>query len=116
MARIVRLLLVALVLFATWQAAVAQWHNFKLEDAVKQLATFGVDQDGDVTRAAVLAEGLNQGITLAPEQVIVNRIADHVYIQVEYTRPIQLLPGYTYRWTFRINAEGYFVPGGRIQK
>lgn len=116
MGRVIRLVVVALVLYGCWHAVRAQWEYLQFKDAVDQIAQFGVDKDPDDIRASVLSAGTKLGIPLAPERVAVRKESDHLYIDVVYTRPVEILPRYMYPWTFTVNAHGWFVPGGQIRK
>ena len=116
MGKLIKFAIVAVVLYATWQAAVVQWHHFRFEDAVKQIAEFGPDKEEDVIKAQVLEAGRREELGLDPDHVGVRKNGDHVFIDVTYTHVVRLLPGYTYPWAFSVKAEGYFIQGGRIRK
>jgi len=40
---------------------------------------------------------------------------DHIYIDLTYTRPVQILPWYQYNWTFAVHAESWQMPGSRVK-
>jgi hypothetical protein len=115
MARIIQLAVVALVLYGAWQAGSAQLDHFKLEDAVRQIAEFRGDREDADVRAAVVAEGSRLSIRIDPAGVTVRKVVDHVYIDLVYTRPVQVLPWYQYNWTFAAHVESWQMPGSRIK-
>jgi hypothetical protein len=116
MGRAIRLAVVACIVWAAWHAGVASWRQFEFSDAVTQIAQFGVDRDEDSVRAAVLEEAAKLDLPVTPKGVSIRRQERpaHLYIDVSYTAQIEILPRYTYPWTFTTNAHGWFVPGGRI--
>ena len=114
MGRLIRLIISALVLWAVWHAGAAQWQQFQFQDEVKQIAQFGADRDEEAVRAAVMEAAAKLAVPLSPDRVQVRKQGDHVYIDADYTAQIEILPRYTYPWTFHTAAEGWFVPGGRF--
>jgi hypothetical protein len=116
MGRAIRLAVVACIVWAAWHAGVASWRQFEFADAVTQIAQFGVDRDEDSVRAAVLEEAAKLDLPVTPKGVSIRRQERpaHLYIDVSYTAQVEILPRYTYPWTFTTNAHGWFVPGGRI--
>jgi hypothetical protein len=115
MGKLIRFAIVALVLYGTWQTAAAQWDFFKFRDAVRALVLFGGDEGDDALRTRIVAEGSKVGIQVEPARVSIRSAADHTYVDVAYTRPVQLLPWYEYKWSFEFKAESWRVPGGRIR-
>ncbi|MCX6545507.1 MAG: hypothetical protein NTV05_13990 [Acidobacteria bacterium] len=115
MGKLIKLAIAALVLYAAWQAGSAQLDHFKFEDSVRQVAEFRGDRDDDETRTVVVAEGSKIGIRIDPAGVSIRKVMDHIYIDVVYTRPVQILPWYQYNWTFAVNAESWRMPGGRTK-
>ncbi len=115
MGRLIKLAIVVLVLYGAWQAGAAQLDHFKYEDAVRQLAEFHSAQDEDDVRTAVVAEAARMGIKVDPARVSVRKAAEHIYIDVAYTRPVQLLPWYRYNWAFVVKVESWYVPGARLK-
>jgi hypothetical protein len=113
--RLIRYIIVALILWAAWHVGMAQWRQFQFQDAVSEVAQFGVDRDENAVRDAVTSAAARLGVPLAPERLAIRREADHLYIDIQYTVPLELLPRYRYPWTFTVSAHGWFVPGGRVQ-
>ena len=112
MGKLIRFAIVALVLYGTWQAGSAQLDHFRFEDAVRQLAEFRADQGDDNLRAAVIAEADRLGIPIDPARVSIRKAADRLYIDVAYTRPVQVLPWYRYNWAFAVKVQRWYMPGG----
>ena len=115
MGRLIRFAIVALLLWAVWHIGAAMWQQFQFQDEVKQVAQFGADRDEATLRNAVMEAATKLEVPLEAERVNVRKQGDHVYIDLAYTVPVEILPRYRYPWTFTVSAEGWFVPGGRFQ-
>ncbi|HET6175659.1 MAG TPA: hypothetical protein VFE61_01925 [Candidatus Sulfotelmatobacter sp.] len=97
---IVGFLAVIALIYCGFQIAPVEMANYSFTDDLRQIAMVGganphqTDQD---LIDAVIKKALDHEITLAPEQVKVQRIgtpgAPAVYVAVDYTVPVNL-PGY----------------------
>jgi len=113
--RFIRYAIAAAALWAVWHVGAAQWQEFVFQDDLKQIAQFGSDRGEEAVRAAVMEAAASRRVPLSPERLQVRKQTDHLYIDAVYTVQIEVLPRYTYPWTFTVSAEGWFVPGGRFQ-
>jgi len=52
----------------------------------------------------IVNKGKLLGLPVAPEDVKIRRANNYIYIDVEYTVPVEF-PGYTYQWHFEHHAE-----------
>ncbi len=112
--RLIKLVIAVLFLYAAWQVGTAYWQHYRLDDKVQQVAQFDVDKDEETIRARILDEAGRLGIPVQAERVAVRKQAEHLYIDVWYTRQIELLPRLRKPWNFTISAHGWFVPGGKM--
>ena len=110
--RVLKFAIVAAVLWAVWHGGEAQWQQFVFQDDLKQIAQFGGDRGEEAIRAAVMEAAASRRVPLSPDHVQIRKQADHLYIDVAYTLPVEILPRYRYPWTFTASADGWFVPGG----
>ena len=115
MKRIIRLVVVICLLWAAWHAGVAAWRQFRFSNEVEQIAQFGADREENAVRAAVVGAAARFGLPVTEKDVRIRRTVQppELYIDVSYTVPIEILPRYTYPWTFTSSAHGWFIPGGR---
>jgi hypothetical protein len=115
MGRIIRLLVVAAIAWASWHAGVAAWDQFRFSDDVEKIAQFGPDKDSGSVLASVLEAARRYDLPVNEKDVRIrqqDRPAE-LYIDVSYTVQVQVLPRFFYPWTFSVAAHGWFVPGGR---
>ncbi|HNV03326.1 MAG TPA: hypothetical protein PLE61_05370 [Vicinamibacterales bacterium] len=115
MGRLLRLAVAFAVAWAAWHAGWAAWNQFRFSSDVDEIAKFGPEQDERAVRGAVLEAAAKYGLPVEERAVRIRRqdAPAHLYIDVDYTVPIEVLPRVTYPWTFATHAHGWFVPGGR---
>ena len=111
--RLIKIGIAGLCLYAAWQVGSAYWLHYKFDDKVQQIAQFEVDRDEEGIRLQILDEAGRLGLPVEAERVAVRRLAEHLYIDIAYTRSIEILPRFRRPFTFKISAHGWFVPGGR---
>ncbi len=112
--RLIKIVIAGLCVYAAWQIGSAYWQHYKFDDKVQQIAQFEVEKDEESIRAEILDEAGRLGLPVSAERVAIRRQAEHLYIDVSYTRKIDILPRFSKPWTFTVSAHGWFVPGGRI--
>lgn len=115
MGRLLRLIVVAAVAWATWHAGMAAWNQFRFTDEVEKIAQFGPDKDAGSVTAAVVEAARRYNLPVAEKDVRIRQESQPItlYIDVSYTVQVEVLPRFLYPWTFTTSAKGWFVPGGR---
>lgn len=116
MGRVIRIGVAALVLYAVWQAGSAYWQYLEIQDRVERIAQFGTGRDDDQVRAAVADAAAELGISLDPQKIGIRSGENSLSIDAEYERPIRVLPGVAWPWTFTIRAHAWLIPSGGIRK
>src|SRR5262245_43219206 len=113
MKTIIKLLIAALVVHATWRTAMVYWRYFQFKDGVQHIAQFSAQRsDGDVQDQVMeAARGLS--VPLEPANIRVRREATRTFIDANYTDRIQLIPTKYYPWEFKVNVDAIItlVPG-----
>lgn len=101
----IKLAIVALVVNATWRVGNAYLSHYRFVDAVTEAAQFaGSRSDGDLqSKIQELAD--QYGIPIAEDGFTLRRDRDHITVSGGYTKPIDVAPGYTYRWPFTIAID-----------
>ncbi len=103
---IVGFLAIIFVVYAGFQVVPPELNNYSFQDDLRNIALTGGanphETDQDLLESA-LRRAREHGITLTPEQVIVQHIgtpgAPAVYVAADYTVPISL-PGYSFTLHF----------------
>lgn len=101
MKTIIKLLVVAMVLTATFQASRAAIRHYTFVDALQEALLFaGNKTEEDVAEQVIQIAGDHE-IPLDPESVAVRRESYLVVVDAPYVASIDLLPGlYEHDWSF----------------
>jgi hypothetical protein len=117
---IIKLALAALIANAAWQAVNAYWPHYKFEDAVRSTLQFRSNRTDAQLRARILELAANYDIPVADQDIGIRRDETHTVVDASYVRPVNLAPGYTYRWPFKLHIDTFSidtqVPGGSPPK
>lgn len=94
------LLALGLAILIAWKAVPVKLQSTELYDYMDELAKFSAAQvPPDQLKKRILDRAAQLQIPLRKENVRVQRNGDRIYMEVEYTIPVEF-PGYTYQWNF----------------
>jgi hypothetical protein len=110
MKQLIKLAITALVTYSAWHAGHAWLTYSQFKDEVEHLAVSGTRLTDDQLQEQVL-EAASQRALLLHDDVAVRREGDYTYVDASYTSPINLLPGYTYLWTFDVHVNALTLRG-----
>ena len=114
--RLIRLAIAGLLLFAAYHTGQVYIAHYSFNDEVALIAERGVRTDEADVREAILTAAARDGIPVDPERINVRLENEHVYVDLRYTRQVELLPGYRRSWEFDVTAHGWVVPSGGFRK
>lgn len=105
MKTIIKLLVAAAIVHATWKTGSAYFRYYKLKDGARAAALFaGSRSEGEIqNRVFDIARELD--VPINPEQIEVRREPDHTFVNASYTERIEVLPSYFYPWQFHLNLD-----------
>jgi hypothetical protein len=107
MKALLRLVIAALVIHATWRAGTVFWRNYQFRDGVQQTAQFSGHRSNDELVGQVMELARANEIPLEESAVNVRRTENHTLIDVSYEERIELLPRYFYPWRFNVNVDAF---------
>ena len=94
------LLALGLAVLIAWKAVPVKLQSTELYDYMDELAKFSAaNVPPDQLKKRILDRAAQLQIPLQKENVRVQRNGDRIYMEVEYTIPVEF-PGYTYQWNF----------------
>jgi hypothetical protein len=105
MKTIIKLLIAAAIVHATWKTGNAFFRYYKLKDGAHAAALFaGARSEGEIqNRVLDIARELD--VPVNPANVEVRRVPNHTYIDASYTEKIEVLPSYFYPWDFKLHLD-----------
>ncbi|HKY20652.1 MAG TPA: hypothetical protein VJM31_05480 [Vicinamibacterales bacterium] len=109
MKALIRIIIAALVVHATWRVGTVYWRNYQFRDGVQQTAQFSGRRSDDELRYEVLELAKAYSIPVDPERVSVSRRDNHTLIDVSYDERLELLPRYFYPWRFDVNIDAFTI-------
>ena len=105
MKTIIKLLIAALILHATWRAGTVYLRYYEFKDDVTQIAQFGTHQTDNELRNGVVDAAKRRDIALDPDAVSVRRQNHHIIIDANYTEQVELAPRYFYPWDAKLHVD-----------
>ena len=107
MKALLRLVIAALVIHATWRAGAVFWRNYQFKDGVQQTAQFsGQKSNAELVRQVMEIASANE-IPIEESAVNVRRTENHTLIDVSYEEQIEIVPRYFYPWRFNVNVDAF---------
>ena len=107
MKAIIRLVIAALIVHATWRAGNVWVRYYKFKDGVQQAAQFSERRPTSELHARVMTLAKQNAIPLDPDAVQVRREENHTLVDATYTERIEILPKYFYPWEFKVNVDTF---------
>ena len=109
MKTLIKLIIAALIVHATWRAGTVYFRYYQFKDGVQQTAQFsGTRSESDLhNRVLELASELQ--VPLDADRVRVRRQDNHTLIDATYDERIELLPRYFYPWQLRVNVDAFTI-------
>jgi hypothetical protein len=105
MKTIIKLILAALVLHATWKAGTVYLRYYQFKDDVTRVAQFGTRQTDNELHTGVLEAAKRREIVLDPDAVSVRRQNHYIVIDAAYREQVEVVPRYFYPWDARLHVE-----------
>jgi hypothetical protein len=110
---ILKLAVAALIANATYRVGSAYLDHYRFTDGVKEATQFrGARSDNEV-RNRIFDLASQYDIPVDGETLSLRVEQGHTIVDASYTRPIQLLPGYTYDWPFSMHVDTFVLTGAK---
>jgi hypothetical protein len=102
---IIKLLIAAAIVHASWKVGNAYWRFYSLRDGARDVALFaGTQSSAEIHHRIVeIANKLN--LPVDPDRLEVRREPNHTYIKTSYTEKIEVVPSYFYPWEFNLDVD-----------
>jgi len=102
---IVKLAFVALLANATWQVFNVYWAHFKFSDAVQQTTQFRGNKTDAQLRERILELAGQFDVPVSDDNLTVQLVDNHTLVDSSYTRPVELVPRFSYPWRFTVHTD-----------
>ncbi len=105
--RLITLIVVVLIGHAGWKVGPAYLHYFEFKAKLDETARFSGDRPEREILARVMKLAQTLKLPVTEQGVRVRRQANHTYIDVSYTQPLEVLPRYFYPWAVTISVDAW---------
>lgn len=105
MKTLLKLVVTAAVLLATWRVGHVYWDHYQFEDAVKEAAQFTDRKTADQLPARVLDLAEKMEIPLEADHLSVVKDQRRVSVDATYVRTVEILPGFKRDWDFEVHVS-----------
>ena len=109
MKAIIKILIAIALANALYQASTAYISFYRFKDSVDELVTHTAGRSDGQLKDRVAELAATYGEPVDGDAVDVRHDQNHLYIDMSYTKPVALFPGYVYEWPFRIDADGLLI-------
>ena len=105
MKTLLKLALVALLANATWHVFQVYSIHYRFKDAVQSTVQFRGDKTDTVVRDRVLELASQYDVPVTHENLSIRTVEQRTIVETSYSRPVELLPGFTYVWPFSVHVD-----------
>lgn len=105
--RLVTLVVVLLIGHAGWKVGPPYLHYFEFKAKLDETARFSGDRSEREILARVVEVARALELPVTEQSVRVRQQANHIYIDVSYTQPLEVLPRYFYPWAVTISVDAW---------
>ena len=104
----IKIAIVGLIANATWRVGGAYATHYRFTDAVQATTQFRGQRTDEQIHARIIDLAYQYGIPIADDRVTVKQEAgSHTIVDGAYAKPIDLAPGFTYRWPFTLHVDTF---------
>ncbi len=105
---LIKLVIVGLIANATWRIGSAYAAHYRFTDAVQATTQFRGSKTDEQIHERVIDLAAQYDLPLAADGVTVRREnINHTVVDGAYAKPIDLVPGFTYRWPFKFHVDTF---------
>jgi hypothetical protein len=106
---VLKLAVAALIANAAWRMGTAYLSFYKFKDAVQEATQFGGDKGDAQLQSRILELATDYDVPLTADGFTIEHKANHTIVDGSYVRPVDVLPGYTYRCAFSWRTDTFTI-------
>jgi hypothetical protein len=109
MKALIKLVIAALVIHATWRAGNAYLRYYRFKDGLQQAAQFSLGRSVNDVHSQAVELAKQNDVPIKPDDIAVKRQDNHTLIDASYEEHIELLPRYYYPYTFKVTVDAFTI-------
>lgn len=106
---LVKLAVVVLIANAAYRVGLEYLNHIKFRDAIREAAMFKARNDAELTQR-VMNLAIDYDIPLTEHDFEILRAARHVEMSGHYDKLVEIVPTFTYPWSFSWDIDVYTSP------
>jgi hypothetical protein len=106
---IVKLAIAALVANAAWRIGSAYASFYRFKDSVAEAALYSQEKSDEDLRQRVLELAATYDVPLDEDAIDIHRSNNHTFVMASYTKLIDIVPGFKYRWPFTLDVDAFLI-------
>jgi hypothetical protein len=104
MKTVIKLIIVLLVLNASYRVGSAYWTHYQLHDSIQEMAQFSERAAPEELKAKILEQAAALGVPIDAENLTVVRGNRRIDVDGTYFRDIEIVPRVKRHWDFTIHV------------
>jgi hypothetical protein len=108
---LIKLLIAAMVVHASWKTGTAFWRYYNFKDGAQAAALFAGVGSASEIHNRVFAIATKLDVPLEPAKLSVRREPNHILINASYTEKIEVVPSFFYPWDFKVDLDVFTLQG-----
>ena len=109
MKALIKLVIAALVVHATWRAGNAYMRYYRFKDGLQQVAQFSLGRSVNEVHNRAVEVAKQNDVPIDPDHIDVRRQDNHTLIDASYEEGIELLPRYYYPYQFKVTVDAFTI-------
>jgi hypothetical protein len=109
MKTLIKLIIAALIVHATWRAGPVYFRYYQFKDGVQQTAQFSGTRSENELHNRVLELARELQVPLEADRLRVRRQDNRTLIDATYDERLELLPRYFYPWQLRVSVDAFTI-------
>lgn len=94
-----------IVIYIAWMMVPVKIASAQLHDFMEEQAKFAENRKPERIKKAIMLKAQELEVSVDPKKLKVERRGDVIYMEIEYTIPVEFVGGYVYEWHFEHQVD-----------
>jgi hypothetical protein len=104
---LLKLAVAALLANAAFRVGMAYVSFYRFTDAVQQATQFSSGRNDDQLESRILELATEYDVPVTPDSFSIRHEDVHTTVDGAFTKPVDIVPGYSYRWPFTWHVDAF---------
>ena len=113
MKTLIKIAIAVAVANAIFHAATAYLSYFQFKDSVEELAMHTSGTEAQMKDRIVELAGKYEE-PVDPDAISIRREEHHTFVEMSYSKDVQLFPGYVRKWPFEVKVDAFIIAQQKV--